>query len=185
MDTYRFLDFLSLPLALFAGYSFWEMLKSPAIWKKALAVLVILLIIPSSLITAAYYAGAAYEQAPADDVLASQWLKDNTPKDAIVFENPSPFPRVSMLSGRVVSYTGNYMDQFHGVNLQWPMEQIMRETDASMLHQELANYHVSYVFLGSQERSYAFSVPLKNSTYFELVYGDEAGSGTKIYRVLA
>ena len=27
MDTYRFLDFLSLPLALFAGYAFWEMLK--------------------------------------------------------------------------------------------------------------------------------------------------------------
>ena len=30
MDTYRFLDFLSLPLALFAGYAFWEMLKVAA-----------------------------------------------------------------------------------------------------------------------------------------------------------
>jgi uncharacterized membrane protein len=183
MDTYRFLDFLSLPLALFAGYAFWEMLKAPALWKKALAVLVILLIVPSSLITTVYYASPAYQQAPADDVLAAQWLKDNTPVDAIVFENPTPFPRVSMLSGRVVSYTGQYMDQFHGVNLQWPMEQIMRTTNSTELHRKLIEYDISYVFLGSQERGSDFAVPLQDPAYFELVYGDEAGQGTKIYRI--
>jgi hypothetical protein len=185
MDTYRFLDFLSLPIAIFAGYAFWEMLKAPAAWKKALAVLAILLIVPSSLLTAAYYAGVAYQQAPADDVIALQWMKDNTPANAIVFENPTPFPRVSILSGRVVSYTGNYMDQFHGVNLQWPMEQIMRTTDPAELHQQLVTYNVSYVFLGSQERGYAFAAPLKDTAYFKLVYGDEVVQGTKIYQVLA
>ncbi|HEY3274158.1 MAG TPA: hypothetical protein VGJ92_10360, partial [Methanocella sp.] len=156
----------------------------PALWKKALAVLVILLIVPSSLITAVYYASPAYQQAPADDVLAAQWLKDNTPVNAIVFENPTPFPRVSMLSGRVVSYTGQYMDQFHGVNLQWPMEQIMRTTNSSQLHEKLVEYNVSYVFLGSQERGSDFAVPLQDPAYFKLVYGDEAGQGTKIYRIL-
>jgi uncharacterized membrane protein len=185
MDTYRFLDYLSLPVALFAGYAFLEMLKSPAPWKKALAVLVILLVIPSSLLTVAYYAGPAYQQAPADDVIALQWMKDNTPANAIVFENPTSFPRVSMLSGRVVSYTGQYMDQFHGVNLQWPMEQIMRTTDPAQLHQQLVEYNVSYVFLGSQEREYAFADPLKDPAYFKLAYGDEVAPGTKIYQVLA
>jgi hypothetical protein len=183
MDTYRFLDFLSIPLAIFAGYAFWEMLKAPRLWKKALAVLVILLIVPSSLIMAAYYAGAAYQQAPADDVDAAHWLKDNTPASAIVFENPSPFPRVSMLSGHVVSYTGQYMDQFHGVNLQWPMEQIMRTTNSTQLHRQLVDFNVSYVFLGSQERGKDFVTPLKDPAYFTLVYGDESGQGTKIYQV--
>lgn len=185
MDTYRFLDFLSLPLALFAGYAFLEMLESSAVWKKALAVLAILLVVPSSAITAALYTGPAYQQAPADDVMALQWMREHTPADAIVFENPSPFPRVSMLSGRLVAYTGQYMDQFHGVNLQWPMEQIMRTTDPAQLHRQLVSYNVSYVFLGSQERSHAFAIPLKDTAYFSLVYGDEADGGTKIYRVLA
>ncbi|HEY3273134.1 MAG TPA: hypothetical protein VGJ92_05195 [Methanocella sp.] len=184
MDTYRFFDFLSLPMALFAGYAFWEMLKSSTLWKKALAVLVILLIVPSSLITAVYYTSPAYQQAPADDVTALQWMKDNTPANAIVFENPSPFPRVSLLSGRVVSYTGQYMDQFHGINLQWPMEQIMRTTNSTELHQKLVEYNVSYVFLGSQERGSAFAVPLKDPAYFEIVYGDESSQSTKIYRIL-
>jgi uncharacterized membrane protein len=89
-----------------------------------------------------------------------------------------------MLSGRVVSYTGQYMDQFHGVNLQWPMEQIMRTTDPAQLHQQLVSYHVSYVFLGSQERGHAFATPLKDTTYFKLVYGDENSSSTKIYQVI-
>jgi hypothetical protein len=180
MDTYRFLDFLSLPVAIFAGYAFREMLKSPARWKKALAVLAILLIVPSSLIITAFYAGPAYQQAPADDVIALQWMKENTPANAIVFENPTPFPRVSLLSGRVVSYTGQYMDQFHGVNLQWPMEQIMRTTDPAQLHQQLVEYNVSYVFLGSQEREYAFADLLKDGAYFKLAYGDEVATGTKL-----
>ena len=111
------------------------------------------------------------------------WLKDNTPANAIVFENPSPFPRVSMLSGHAVSYTGQYMDQFHGVNLQWPMEQIMRTTNSTELHQQLVDFNVSYVFLGSQERGYDFATPLKDPAYFTLVYGDESGQGTKIYGV--
>ena len=183
MDTYRFLDFLSLPLALFAGYAFWEMLKAPAAWKKALAILVILVIVPSSLITVVYYASPGYQQAPADDVMASQWLKDNTPANAIVFENPTPFPRVSMLSGRVVSYTGQYMDQFHGVNLQWPMEQIMRTTNSSQLHRKMVEYNISYVFLGSQERGSAFAVPLQDPAYFKLIYGDENSQDTKIYQI--
>ena len=110
-------------------------------------------------------------------------MKDNTPANAIVFENPTPFPRVSMLSGRVVSYTGQYMDQFHGVNLQWPMEQIMRTTNSSQLHRKMVEYNISYVFLGSQERGSAFAVPLQDPAYFKLIYGDENSPDTKIYQI--
>jgi hypothetical protein len=184
MDTYRFLDFLSLPLALFAGYTFWKMFVSRQALLKIVAVLAILLIIPSSIVIAVYYNGEPYQQASPDDVSALQWIKDNTPKDAIIFENPSPFPRVSALSGRAVSYTGQYMDQFHGVNLQWQMEDIMHMSDPLSLHEQLRYYNVSYVFLGSQEKNYPFAGTLTNTTYFELVYGDSTASGTKVYKVL-
>jgi len=184
MDTYRFLDFLSLPLALFAGYVFWQMIASRQALLKIIAVLAILLIIPSSIIIAAYYNGEPYQQASPDDVSALQWIKDNTPKDAIVFENPTSFPRVSALSGRAVSYTGQYMDQFHGVNLHYQMQDIMHTSDPAMLHEKLGSYNVSYVFLGSQEMSSPFAGPLTNTTYFRLVYGDSTSAGTKVYKVL-
>ncbi len=184
MDTYRFLDFLSLPLAVFAGYTFWRMLVSRKALVKIVAVLAILMIVPSSIIIAVYYTGEPYEQASPDDVAALQWIKDNTPKDAIIFENPSPFPRVSALSGRAVPYNGQYMDQFHGVNLQWQMEDIEHATDPAILQEALTYYNASYVFLGSQEKNYPFAGTLTNTTYFELVYGDSYTAGTKVYKVL-
>lgn len=183
MDTYRFLDFLSLPLAIFAGYVLWQMIASRQALLKIVAVLAVLLIIPSSIIIAAYYNGEPYQQAPPDDVSALQWIKDNTPKDAIVFENPSSFPRVSALSGRTVSYTGQYMDQFHGVNLHYQMADIMHTTDPGMLHEKLRSYNVSYVFLGSQEMSAPFAGTLTNTTYFQIVYGNGNAVGTKVYKV--
>ena len=146
--------------------------------------LAILLIIPSSIIIAVYYNGEPYQQASPDDVSALQWIKDNTPKDAIVFENPSPFPRVSALSGRAVPYTGQYMDQFHGVNLQYQMEDIMHMSDPAALKETLSYYNASYVFLGSQEKNSPFAGTLTNTTYFKLVYGDVATAGTKVYKVL-
>ena len=60
----------------------------------------------------------------------------------------------------------------------------MKMIDPAMLHQTLAMYNVSYVFMGSQEQGHPFAGALRNTTNFALVYGDEGNTGTKVYEVL-
>ncbi len=180
-NTYRFLVFLGLPVSLFAGLGLSQWLFSGRTWKIALAVLVVLVMVPSTMAIVMFYNDSSYVHATPADVNALAWVKDNTPANAIFYEEPTHFVRLPVLTGRDVSYAGNvYTWQYHNVDKQPEMESILHMADREALYGELVKNHVDYVFVGSKEAGYPFAVALEGMDKVRPVYDRE---GVKIYKV--
>jgi hypothetical protein len=181
-NTYRFLTYLTLPVSLFSGLVFSRWLASPKIGRFAVALAVILLMLPSTFLIVDYYANNQLVSfdTPAD-VKAIGWIKENTPMDAIIYEKPSYFVSIPLLSGRGVAYAGKaYTRQYHGVFLQNESGRIMNETDPEAIRSGLMQFNASYVFLGTRERDYPFASALNDTRYFHNVYDAD---GVRIYKV--
>ncbi|MCD1295518.1 hypothetical protein CUJ83_10955 [Methanocella sp. CWC-04] len=182
VNTYRFLVFLALPVALFAGFMMSEWLSSPKFLKKSAAVLIILLMVPSTAILALYYNESSYTHASPGDMKAMYWLKENTPVNAIIYEEPSHFPRIPAVTGRQIAYSGQlYTIQYHNVDRQAEMESLLKMTDPAMLYGKFLEYGVNYVFVGSKESWQPFTSALSDESFFKAVYDR---NGVKIYEVL-
>ncbi len=180
-NTYRFLVFLGLPVSLFAGLGLSGWLSSGRAWKIALAGLVILAMVPSTLAIVMFYNDSPYVHATPADVNALAWVKENTPANAIFYEEPTHFVRLPVLTGRDVSYAGNvYTWQYHNVDRQPEMEGILHMADREALYGELVKNRVDYVFVGSKEAGYPFAVALEGMDKVRLVYDHD---GVKIYKV--
>ena len=98
-NTYRFLVYLGLPVSLFAGLTLSGWLASGKTWKIAVAVLAILVMLPSTAAIVLFYSDSSYVHATPADVKALAWVKDNTPPGAVVFEEPTHFVRLPVLTG--------------------------------------------------------------------------------------
>ncbi|HTX43912.1 MAG TPA: hypothetical protein VMC61_04225, partial [Methanocella sp.] len=110
------------------------------------------------------------------------WLKGNTPKSAVIFEEPGFFPRVPVVTGRDVAYAGEiYTTQYHNVDLQADAYDIMSIADPAALYDKLSQYHVDDVFVGQRESAYPFVVALQDPQYFQPVYDKD---GVAIYEVV-
>lgn len=180
-NTYRFLVFLGLPVSLFAGMTLSGWLFSGRLWKIAIATLVILAMVPSTLAIVMFYSDSSYVHATPADVKALEWVKDNTPADAIFYEEPTHFVRLPVMTGRDVAYAGVvYTWQYHNVYRQDEMENILQIADREVLYDELLKKHVDYVFVGSKEAGYPFAVALEGMDKVRPVYNTD---GVKIYKV--
>jgi len=181
-NSYRFLVYLWLPIAIFAScYMASVFVKSPRehFWSKTkalkiLAVLVALcLALPTSLMLWEFYNGETYVFASTDELQATQWIKTNTSKDAIFLEEPSTFPRIPFETGRRVAFAGElYAIQYNGVDLQQEMNALMNERSPEVLSLSLKQHNVSYVFVGSHEQQYEITATVKDPNYFEIVYSN-------------
>jgi uncharacterized membrane protein len=181
VNTYRFLVYAALPISLFAGLVFSRWLASRNALKTAAAAAVILLMVPSTVIMVGFYNDSSYTHASTAEYEALQWLKANTPKNAIIYEEPGFFPRVPVITGRDVAYSGEiYTLQYHNVDLQADAYSILSVTDPASLYGRLAEYNVNYVFVGHRESNHPFTAALKNTQYFRPVYDKD---GVKIYEV--
>jgi hypothetical protein len=182
VNTYRFLVYLALPVSLFAGLVFSRWLASKNILKMAVTVAVILLMVPSTAIMVGFYNDSSYVHATVAEYNALAWLKENTPKSAIIFEEPGHFPRVPVLTGRDIAYSGEiYTLQYHNVDLQADAYGILSITDQMALYEKLVHYKVNYVFVGSRESLQPFTVALQDTRYFTLVYDKD---GVRIYGIV-
>jgi uncharacterized membrane protein len=182
VNTYRFLVYAALPVSLFAGLVFSRWLASRNALKMAVTAAVILLMVPSTAIMVAFYDGSSYVHATSAEYEGLAWLKDNTPKNAIVFEEPGFFPRVPVVTGRDVAYSGEiYTIQYHNVDLQADSYVILSIADPAALYDRLAQYHVDYVFVGQRESSFPFVGALQDTQYFQPVYDKD---GVTIYEVV-
>lgn len=182
-NTYRFLVYLGLPIAIFAGLALSRWLFSGSLWKAAIAALVILVMVPSTLMIIMYYNDSGYVHATPADVKALEWIKDNTPANAIFYEEPTHFVRLPVMTGRSDVYAGEiYTWQYHNVDKQQEMEAILKMSDREQLYNTLVNDHVDYVFVGSKESGYPFAVALDGQPNIKSVYNQ---SGVKIYKVYA
>lgn len=181
-NTYRFLVYASVPVCILAGAAMYRMFTRKSWLDKAVVVAVLILLVPTTLmVTAFYYTNSVDNLANAGDTKAIRWIAENTPPDAVIFEEPSHFPRVPVLSGRDVSYSGEiYTRQYHGVVLQREMEDIMRSRDPADVHGRLATYGVNYVLIGGKEWHDPFALAMEDAAYFEKVYDAE---GVQVYRV--
>ncbi|MGZ7167030.1 MAG: hypothetical protein ACXVIP_01310 [Halobacteriota archaeon] len=190
-NTYRFLVFLYLPIAVFASFYIASTIQTiraarrlsrPALLKIAAIVAALVLALPSTYMLWQFYNNDTYTLATTDEVAALDWAKSNTGKDAIFLEEPSTFPRVPLETGRQVAFAGPlYTLQYHGVSLQTEIDTVMNEHSSKSLSQDLQQLNVSYVFIGSREQHYEIATTVKDQNYFESVYSNPT---VAIYRVI-
>jgi hypothetical protein len=181
-NSYRFLVYLWLPIALFASYYISTVIakvSSEGFWSKKRAIKiaavteVVLCAFPTSYALWEFYNEDTYIHASTDELQAAQWIKANTSKDAIFFEEPSAFPRIPFTTGRLLAFAGAiYAIQYHGINLQQKADALMNERNPELLRLGLTQFNVSYVFVGPRERGYAIATTVNNSSYFERVYSN-------------
>ena len=181
-NSYRFLVYLWLPVALFASYYISTAVagltaarfSSAKISLKVLAIVAALLLaLPTSCLLWDFYNAGSYVLASPAEVQALQWIKGNTPKDAIFLEAPSTFPRIPIETGRRVVFAGSiYTIQYHGVDLQTEIDALMNERSPESLSLSLMQHNVSYVFVGSREQPYQTATTLKDTNYFQNVYSN-------------
>ena len=181
-NSYRFLVYLWLPVALFASYYISTVIarltaarfSSAKSSLKVLAIVAALMLaLPTSYLLWDFYNNESYVLATPAEVQALQWIKVNTPKDAIFLEAPSTFPRIPLETGRRVVFAGSiYTIQYHGVDLQTEIEALMNERSPESLSLTLTQLNVSYVFVGSREQQYEIATTLKDTNYFQSVYSN-------------
>lgn len=190
-NTYRFLVFLYLPIAVFASFYIASTIQTirisrhlsmPALLRVIAIVAALALALPSTYVLWQFYNDESYTLATNDEVTALDWVKANTSKDAIFLEEPSTFPRVPLETGRRVAFAGPlYTLQYHGISLQNEIDTVMNEGSSKSLSQDLQQLNVSYVFIGSREQRYELATTVKDQNYFERVY---ANPTVAIYKVV-
>ncbi|MGZ8891393.1 MAG: hypothetical protein ACXW1R_00355 [Halobacteriota archaeon] len=181
-NSYRFLVYLWLPVAIFASYymaAVFAKLPREHFWSKtkALKILAILaalcLALPTSVMLWEFYNGETYVFASSDELQAMQWIRANTSKDAIFLEEPSNFPRIPFETGRRLAFAGElYAIQYNGIDLQQQINALMNERSPEILSLNLKQNNVSYVFVGSHEQQYEIAKTVKDLNYFEIVYSN-------------
>lgn len=182
-NTYRFLTYLSLPVTLFAGYALTKWLLSKNALKMITAGIIAIVMVPSTFMVFSFYMDAPTASlASPSDVKAIEWIKDNTPANAVVYENPDHFPRVPILSGRNIAYAAlTYMKQYHDADRLAEMEDVMRIYDPLTLYDTLSGYGVNYVLCGGKEWFNPFEAALSDTRYFKNVYSQD---GFTVYEVV-
>lgn len=181
-NSYRFLVYLWLPVALFASYYISTVVakltaarfSSAKLSLKVLAIVAALMLaLPTSYLLWDFYNNESYVIASPAEVQALQWIKVNTSKNAIFLEAPSTFPRIPLETGRRVVFAGSiYTIQYHGVDLQTEIEALMNERSPESLSLSLTQLNVSYVFVGSREQQYEIATTLRDTNYFQSVYSN-------------
>jgi uncharacterized membrane protein len=182
-NSYRFLVFLWLPVALFASYYISAAVgrlratrfSSAKTSLKVLAIVAALVLaLPTSYLLWDFYNNSdSYVLASPAEVQALQWITVNTPKDAIFLEAPSTFPRIPLETGRRVVFAGPiYTLQYNGINLQTQIDALMNARNPESLSLGLTQYNVSYVFVGSREQQYPIATTVKDTKYFQSVYSN-------------
>jgi len=136
-NSYRFLVYLWLPVALFASYYISTVVagltaarfSSAKMSLKVLAIVAaVLLALPTSYLLWDFYNEGSYVLASPAEVQALQWIKGNTPKDAIFLEAPSTFPRIPIETRTKGGFRCSiYTIQYHGVDLQTEIDALMNE----------------------------------------------------------
>jgi uncharacterized membrane protein len=189
-DTYRFLVYLYIPIAIFAGYYISQALlelrkrtlSSQTVVTKASVVTVALICaLPTSFIMIAFFSGQSYLLIPNDELKAMDWIRSNTHKDSIFLEEPSTFAKIPLATGRRLAFAGGlYTSQYHGIEKYAQINLILNEGNPVNLSSDLRALNVSYVFIGHNERSYHISSTITDGNYFKKVYDEDT---IRIYNV--
>src|SRR5262249_32247640 len=164
-DNIKVLEFgflLALPAAVAA--LLWMGVKQPAVFTPIVLVLVLSMTLAGilDLTRVLRFNSEKHRIFTEYEVRVAEWLRDNTPKDAIVLAAPI-FNQPVMLSGRrvVLGYPGHVWS--HGLPLEKREQDVKAMSRGAPSAPELLHqYHVTYAVYGSREREYGF-----NQEYFD------------------
>jgi hypothetical protein len=182
-DTYRFLVYLWIPIAIFASYYISQALlelqkrklsSKRTVIKASVVAVALICALPTSFIMISYYSECSYLHIPNDELKAMEWIKSNTHKDSIFLEEPSTFTKIPLATGRRLAFAGYlYTTQYHGIDKYTQINLILNEGNPVNLSSALRALNVSYVFIGHDEQPYRISSTITNGYYFEKVYDED------------
>ncbi len=173
-DNHKFFSFWLMPSALLMAASLLYMYDLPRLGKPLFAVLLTLTVLTGALASAfiLFHPYVEYSQA---NVYVSDWIKDNTPKDAVFLTSESPISPVTSLAGRK-SYLGYGGWLYtHGINYndrQYAVKTMYSAADEARAMDLLTENGIDYVLIGPDERgSSQFYVNEKfYDTHYETVF---------------
>ncbi|HMK95859.1 MAG TPA: hypothetical protein VK536_10740 [Candidatus Limnocylindrales bacterium] len=150
-DMYKFFIFAWIPIAVLAGI----MLSKT---RKILIVTLVLLSILTSSSVIIYNVGTNFPAASWQEYQLGLWVRSNTPEDSVFLTsyNPGIHCPVAFIGGRLT--VSSYINWPYGWGI--PLSQIyQRQNDinaaytgnATELQQVVTKYHVSYVYVGTDE----------------------------------
>jgi len=138
-------------------YSIKSKKKSTATAAKALAVLLFVFAVASGLLTLEWMAwgsNARYETYPVRDLVVAEWIRGNTPPEAVFLTGDSPQSLPVSLAGRqgVIGFRGWLWS--HGLDYG-EAEQSVREFYRSPNCALVKKHGIDYVFLSPQETMFS------------------------------
>jgi len=152
-DNHKFFSFWLMPSALLMAASLLRVYDLPKLGKPLFAVLLTLTVLTGAL-AAGFILFHPYVEFSQASVHVSDWIKENTPKDAVFLTSDSPISPVTSLSGRK-SYLGyggwlythgiSYNDRLYAVK---SMYSAADEGSAASL---LSEKGIDYVLIGPDE----------------------------------
>ncbi|MCH5278984.1 MAG: hypothetical protein J1E60_04260 [Christensenellaceae bacterium] len=128
------------------------------------------------------YIESGYEVVSAPLVKLTEFIKENTERDATILTHNNHNNAVAMLTGRNIFCGSGTFLYYHGVNYQPRQEMLssLYENPANTLYQTAAKYDIDYVLISSVER-HTYHVDQKwFESNLECVYSE---NGIYLYRV--
>ncbi len=187
-DNHKMFSFWLMPSSLFMAAALLYVYDIRSIGKPLFAIIFTLTILTGALV-AFFTISQPYVEFSKNDIYVADWVKENTPGNAVFLTGDAPTHPVIALAGRL-SYLGYYPWMYtHGVNTDDRVQTVRSIYNAENMHtmiQLLRENNISYVHLGPQElRSQTYDVNQSLFENWEPVFDWTAPDGERyrIYRV--
>jgi len=123
--------------------------------RALLAAVFLVLTLTSGSISLAREAISNYQLYSAADVRAAEFVKENTPQDAVFLTDTDHINPVSVLAGRTIVCGPQLYLHWHGFAEEFlTREAYIKDTYANPSLEKLAQYNVDHVYISYTERSY-------------------------------
>ena len=180
-DSNKFFLYFTVILSLFAGYFLGRCFEKNAVGKLfSVVIILIAAIVPSFLETYTVFTRPGSLLFSACEQKVAQWVKANTPAEALFLTSDDVIHYLPALTGRRVvdgAYTWN--TGFRKPNTEFDVQQIYKTGDARLMRK----YRVTYVVIGPQERR-RFAIKEQQFERFKVVYNQVCdGMSYKVYDV--
>lgn len=186
-DSIKILVFAFFGLCLFAAIPLAELWNSHKNKLQALALLLALASIASGVLTLMWWWGDQPQLYSQRDFEIADWIKSNTPENAVWLTSNDQNHVVPSLTGRQTVLGLKWWAYSHGLEA-WkiPVEEKVNEFFPTANCSIAKEFNASYVFIGPQEIGIENADPQKfrNSPFYEKVFDRTMqGRRTEIYRV--
>jgi uncharacterized membrane protein len=156
---------------------------------KPLYAILLILTTLTGVLAATFLVAHPYTEFSKDQIYVADWIKENTPKDAIFLTGDTATHPAIALAGRL-SYLGYYPWMYtHGISTAdrvSDVQSIYNATNLTIMQDKLRALNISYVSLGpdeTQSKTYTINYKLFEGWTPVFEYTNAYGQPYKIYKV--